>query len=115
MERTTDQLEAHRGVINQVFALERKARRMEGGESLLRHVRRIREHYAELGLRYEDLTGEPFDETRTDCEAHIASASDENLVITEVLKPLIRVRSGPMTRLVQRAIVVVESQSELAQ
>lgn len=115
MYLTGQQLEGHLFILNQLFEMEKKAQRLRDADALQRHVQRIKDKYAEMGLVYDDPTGEYFDETRTDCEAHIAGESTEDLVITDVIKPIIRFRSGPITRLAQRAVVVVESKKSNTQ
>ena len=53
-----------------------------------------------------------YNETRTDLEASIAGNSAENLIVTEVIKPIIRLRtSSGTTTIVRKGIVVVESRS----
>ena len=112
---TGQHLADHLFILNQLFEMEQKTARLDDGGLLARNVQRIKDKYADMGLVYENPVGEPFDETRTDCEAHIAGTSTENLVIKEVIKPIIRFRSGPITRLAQRAVVVVESEPQTTQ
>ncbi len=64
-----------------------------------------------IGLSYHNPIGEKYSDTRTDLEASIAGSSSENLVITEVIKPIIRYRQGSMTMIARKGIVVVESKS----
>jgi hypothetical protein len=94
-------------LFNQIFELERKALRFPDGDILLRQVRRMKELFEEdFCLTYEDPTGQPFSETRTDVEARLAGDSAENLVIVETLKPIIRFSHGLTSSIVQRGIVV---------
>lgn len=98
-------------LLNQVFELERKAVRMADSEHVLRSVRRMKELFEEdFQLTYEDPTGQPFSETRTDVEARLAGDSAENLVIIETLKPIIRLSHGPTSSIVQKGIVVAGTQ-----
>lgn len=98
-------------LLNQVFELERKAVRMADSENVLRSVRRMKELFEEdFQLTYEDPTGQPFSETRTDVEARLAGDSAENLVIIETLKPIIRLSHGPTSSIVQKGIVVAGTQ-----
>jgi hypothetical protein len=57
--------------------------------------------------------GQAFKETRTDLEATIAGTGTENLVVVEVIKPIIRatLKGGEAgsSKIVQRGIVIVES------
>lgn len=100
-------------LLNQIFELERKATRLADGENVLRQVRRMKELFEEdFHLTYEDPTGQPFNETRTDVEARLAGDSAENLVIVETLKPVIRFSHGPTSSIVQKGIVVAGTRTE---
>lgn len=100
-------------LLNQIFDLERKAARLADGENVLRQVRRMKELFEEdFQLTYEDPTGQPYNETRTDVEARLAGDSAENLVIVETLKPVIRFSHGPTTSIVQKGIVVAGARPE---
>lgn len=99
-------------LLNQIFELERKAVQLSDGENVLRQVRRMKELYEEdFHLSYEDPTGQPFSETRTDVEARVAGDSAENLIIVETLKPVIRYSHGPTSSIVQKGIVVAASRN----
>jgi len=98
-------------ILNDLFLLEKKITKTAPGEGLVRYVSRIKEHFALLGFIIDDPLGEPFSETRTDCEATIAGESTENLIIEEVLKPIVRRRDQDSTFLLQRAVVIVRSES----
>ncbi|MEI7776301.1 MAG: hypothetical protein WCK17_16175, partial [Verrucomicrobiota bacterium] len=83
-------------LLNQIFDLERRVDCLADGENVLRQVRRMKELFEEdFHLTYEDPTGQPFNETRTDVEAHLAGDSAEDLVIVETLKPVIRFSQRP--------------------
>lgn len=99
--------------LNQVFEVEKKLSRIDQPNSIDRNVRKMREAFedgllGEYGLVYQNPMGEPYNETRTDCEASIAGDSLEGLVITEVIKPVIYLKHRGHTQLVQKAVVVVE-------
>ena len=96
-------------IANQLFDLEKKVQRIAEKRSLERNVRRIREALSEMGLEMHDPTGEPYQETRTDCEASIAGTETEHLFITETLKPIIRWKEQGFGQIVQRAVVIVSS------
>ena len=78
-----------------------------------RHIDNIRDAFGDLGLACEDPMGQRFNETRTDLDATISGASADNLVVVEVIKPIIRAivtdGSGNFTRIVQKGIVVVQA------
>jgi hypothetical protein len=111
-------------VLNQVFEIEKKSRKLVEENSINRNVRKLRAQFEkgfplslpegamEVGLTYHDPTGEPYDETRTDCEASIAGESAENLRIVETIKPIIRLQQGGLNLIVQRAVVVVQSEPQ---
>ena len=81
--------------------------------SIGRNVSRIKEIFEHLepdgGLLFHNPIGESYNETRTDIDASIAGDSAENLIITEVIKPIIRYRKGGISMIARKGIVVVES------
>ena len=98
-------------IINQVFEIERKVNKLQENNSIQRNIDKLKEIYEhEIGFIYENPLKQKYDETRTDCEASIAGEGTENLVIVEVIKPIIRVKKNNLTQIVQRAVVVVKSQ-----
>jgi hypothetical protein len=104
-------------LLNQVFEIEKKLERIEESNSISRNVNKLKELFeTELypqsgGFTYYNPIGEEYSETRTDCDASIAGESTENLVIIEVIKPIIRLKQGGFNQIVQKAVVVVQSQN----
>jgi len=98
-------------VINQVFDLERKIVAKEEFTPLQRNINRMKETFAEMGLAWASPLGEPYNDTRTDCEASIAGESSENLYISEVLKPIVWVKDGGLNYIIQKAVVIAESKN----
>jgi hypothetical protein len=112
-------------IINQVFEIEKKVASLPAGTtSIQRNVNRLKtllEHevpsssqYGQptsAGFTYHNPLGEKYDETRTDCEAAgIAGSSAEDLIITEVIKPIIWYSAtGQPKIIVQKAVVVAEA------
>jgi len=108
-------------MINQIFELEKKASALTESNSLQRNINRLKELFENdlgggynnnneaIGFIYHNPIGEPYNETRTDCDASIAGTRTDNLVITEVIKPIIRCKKGGVNVLVQKAVVVAES------
>jgi hypothetical protein len=92
----------HLRIINQVFDIERKSAQ---NAAILRHIERIRSTFEEMGYQIYNPSGEPYNETRTDCEASIAGSKVDNLVVAEVIKPIVR-RQGVI---IQKGVVIVES------
>lgn len=97
-------------ILNQVFEIEQKVDKLKETNSIQRNISRLKDKFEEMRLVYHNPLGERFNETRTDCEASISGNSTENLVIKEVIKPIIRLKDGKVTTIVQKAVVVVESQ-----
>ena len=64
-----------------------------------------RSTFEEMGYQIHNPSGEPYNETRTDCEASIAGSKVDNLVVAEVIKPIVR-RQGVI---IQKGVVIVES------
>ena len=104
--------------LNQLYEMEQKLKKTGDPANLQRNVSKMRDAFEEFGLAYEDPMGQPFKETRTDLEATISGTGTENLVVVEVIKPIIRavLREGAgecsKMKIVQKAIVVVESRKE---
>lgn len=107
-------------ILNQLYELEQKLKRHDDPANLGRNIGKMKDAFAEEGLPdandmrvrlvYEDPMGQRFKETRTDLEASIAGTGTEDLVVVEVIKPIIRVlASGGGSRIVQKGVVVVES------
>lgn len=94
-------------IINQVFEIERKLA-ANSTSGIQRNIERIKAELGDIGYEYHNPLHEGWDETRTDCEANIAGAVRRKMVITEVIKPIVRYREEGGKKLVQKAIVVVE-------
>jgi hypothetical protein len=106
--------------VNQVFEIEKKARAIKEQTTIQRNINKLNSILAEglflqsnLGLSYHNPIGEPYKETRTDCEATLSGVSSENLVIIEVIKPIIYVtitsNQTSAKVIVQPAIVIAQS------
>lgn len=105
-------------LINNIFEIERKAAVLSESSSIMRNVNKIKEILEHDllstggetgGLVYHNPLDEDYNETRTDCEASIAGTSTENLKITEVIKPIVRLKRGGISLIVQKGIVIAES------
>lgn len=102
-------------ILNQLFEIEKKAKKLQEPNSIQRNIDKLKEHFEKniyddgAGLIYYNPLGEPYNITRTDCDASIAGTSTENLIITEVIKPIIRIKKNNKTSIVQRAVVIVET------
>jgi hypothetical protein len=94
-------------IINQVFEMEKKLN-ANGSPFLQRNLDRIKAELSEMGYDYHNPVHEKWDETRTDCEASVAGALKNKMVITEVIKPVVHQKEGSGKKIIQKAIVVVE-------
>lgn len=98
-------------LLNNLYEVERKLAIHGDPGNASRNVEKMKDTLAEQGLFYEDPKGEPFKETRTDIEATITGSGTENLVIVEVIKPIIRGGEAAFSRVVQKGIVLVQSRN----
>lgn len=114
----TDQLQFFLDLANQLFALEQKANQLPAAHSLQRNFDRLQLMLSErldvfmdtnTGLEVHNPIGEAYNETRTDCSASIAGEATENLIVVEVIKPIIRLRQAQISRIVQQGVVIVKS------
>ena len=96
-------------ILNNLYDIQRKASKDSDPHNILRNVEKITESLIEQQIYFEDPLGQPFSETRTDLEATIAGSNLENLIVVEVIKPIIRVGNSQISTVVQKGIVVVES------
>ncbi|MBK8613089.1 MAG: hypothetical protein IPN85_06280 [Flavobacteriales bacterium] len=100
-------------ILDQVFEIEKKLASIEQTNSIARNINRLKELMAgindDAGLSYEIPLGETFNETRNDVEASISGDSAEDLVITEVIKPIIRYRKGGIALIARKGVVIVQS------
>ena len=89
-------------IIDQIFDIERKVEMINEPNSIQRNINRLKESFGniftrsnefDIGYIYENPLGESYDATRINVEANITGESTENLVITEVIKPIIRYKN----------------------
>lgn len=97
--------------LNHLYEIERKLALHGDPGGATRNVQRIKEAFSDEGIFFEDPMGQPFSETRSDLEASIAGSSSDNLVVSEVIKPIIRYGKPSYSRVIQKGIVVVKSSS----
>ena len=95
--------------LNNIYEIEKKLALHGDAGNATRNVDKIKGTFAEMGVFYEDPMGQEFKETRTDLDATISGSDTENLVVVEVIKPIIRAGEAAFSKVVQKGIVVVES------
>jgi hypothetical protein len=101
--------------LNHLYEIERKLTLHGDTAYISRNVERLKETFSGEGIFYENPLGQAFSETRADLDASISGEGTENLVVTEVIKPIIRYGTTEFSRVVQKGIVVVKSKEEGAQ
>jgi hypothetical protein len=114
------ELRPYLDLLNQVFEIDKKASALTESNSIARNIRNMRGWFERdivgpggqpvYSLTFHNPMGESYNETRADCDASIAGSGTEQLVITEVMKPIVwlSIGGGPKY-IVQQAVVVVES------
>lgn len=95
--------------LNNLYEVERKLVLHGDAGNAARNVDKMKHALAEAGFFYEDPLGQEFKETRTDLDATISGGCTENLIVVEVIKPIIRMGETAFSKVVQKGIVVVES------
>ena len=98
--------------MNNLFEAEKKLRLHGDPGNVMRNVNKMNDFFKESGLAYEDPSGQSFKETRTDLEATISGTGTDNLVVVEVIKPIIRGDVGGFQRIIQKGIVVVQAATD---
>jgi len=108
-------------LLDQMFEIERKLEVIKEPSSIERNISKIKDIFANIYATPSDpncrlfyripIIGDDYNETKTDLEASIAGESTENLVITEVIKPIIRWGKEGSSIVVRKGVVVVESKS----
>jgi hypothetical protein len=98
-------------VLNNLCDIDRKLLIHGDPGNVRRNVERIRETIEEVKVFYEDPMGQSFSETRTDLEATITGEGSDNLKVVQVIKPIIRVGNRDVSRVLQKGIVIVQSET----
>jgi len=116
-------------VLNQLYEVEQKLRKGDDPAGISRNLAKMKDALAEEGfpivdagggqipitLTYEDPMGQSYNDTRTDLEATISGVGTENLVVVEVIKPIIRSTwkdgADVTSKIVQQGIVIVKASS----
>ena len=106
-------------LINQIYNIEKKLSKTEDSKNISRNIEKMKDALSsnidpiepDIGIIYEDPDGQIFDETRTDLECHIEGNDTENLVVIDVIKPIIRVvnKNNNTSNVVQKGTVIVKS------
>jgi len=105
-------------LLDQLFEIERKLENIQESNSISRNTNKMKDTFenifsnateSNVGLTFHNPIDEPYNVTRLDVEASISGESTNNLIIKEVIKPIIRYKIGGSTFIARKGIVVVES------
>jgi len=99
-------------LINNVFEIQKKIETTDDALNIGRNLVKISEALEEQGLTYENPIGQEFNQTRTDLEATISGEGTENLIVVDVLKPIIRMGNSNNSVVIQKGIVIVQTFKE---
>lgn len=95
-------------LINQLVEIQQKLIQDNVYERYERNVNRINSILEEEGFLYKYPLGESYTDSRTDCQANIVGKEDKNMVITQVIKPIVYKKETNGIVLVQKGIVIIE-------
>jgi hypothetical protein len=104
-------------VLNQVFEIERRLSKVDEPARFTRPLVKLKEAFDsdEAQFVIENPISQKYDITRTDVEATITGTEHEGLVITEVLKPIIKLTSKGISRIIQKGVVIASTSETAAQ
>lgn len=105
-------------ILNQIFEIENKLSKLDISHTINRNIDKLKSFYedsfdANISFIIENPKSEYYNETRTDVEANIVGDSVENLIIVDVIKPIIRVKQGNTNQIVQQGIVIVQDKNTI--
>lgn len=95
-------------IINQLVEIQQKIKQENLEEKFERNFNRIFSTIEDEGFLFRYPLGEKYSETRTDCEATIIGKEGNNMIVTQVIKPIIYKQTPEGITLVQKGIVMVE-------
>lgn len=100
-------MESYIAIVNQLLEIEQKLIQENLIDKFDRNLRRLKNTFEGLGLNIINPMGEKYSESRTDYEASIVGNVNSNMIITQVIKPIIyQTKDGERT-LLQKGIVIV--------
>jgi len=99
-------------LINQVFELNQKLEQERIAHKFERNFNRFYHIFEEEGYLCQNPTGERYTDARTDCTANIAGAEGKDMIIAQVIKPIVYRKQDGNPSLVQKGIVIVEQKKK---
>jgi hypothetical protein len=105
-------------ILNQIFEIENKLSKLEVSHSINRNIDKLKSFYEDnfddnTSFIIENPKGENYNETRTDVEANIVGNSTDNLIIIDVIKPIIRIKQDGVNQIIQKGIVIVQDKNTI--
>jgi hypothetical protein len=95
-------------LINQFTEIRQKVAQEKLEKKFERNFNRVFSIFEEDGFICQYPLGEKYNETRTDCEASIVGKEAKNMIVTQVIKPVVYKKSPEVLTLLQKGIVMVE-------
>ena len=96
-------------LINQITEVENKITQDNLMHRFERNFNRIHALLEEEGFIYKYHVGEKYRASSADCEANIVGNESADMIITQVIKPIIYKKETGKVSLVQKGIVIVEA------
>lgn len=107
-------------ILNQIFEIENKLSKLDISHTINRNIDKLKSFYEDslddnTSFIIENPKGQDYNETRTDVQVNIVGDSVENLIIVDVIKPIIRVKQGHANQIIQQGIVIVQDKSTISE
>ncbi len=99
-------MKQHLDILNQLFLMEQKLTKENKQESYARFLSRIHQAFSDMDYTIQNPLHEKYTDTRTDLEANIVGEATQQLVVTQVIKPIVFHHN----QLLQKGVVIVENQ-----
>ena len=105
-------------ILNQIFEIEKKTLKLNEKNSITRNINKLKDIFENdleknLSFIIENPINQEYKETRTDVEANISGESTENLIIVDVIKPIIRLKQDTNNQIIQKGIVIVQDEETI--
>jgi len=110
-------------ILNQLYDMESKINSSKDCKTTVNHIKRNIERMNNIFLDLPDMNGcsinieylnpmnQKYDDTRNDLDANIIGEITENLVVVDVIKPIIKMvnQSSGISQVIQKGMVSVKS------
>lgn len=105
-------------ILNQIFEIEKKTLKLNEKNSINRNINKLKDIFEndldeKISFIIENPINQNYKETRTDVEANISGDSTENLIIVDVIKPIIRLKQDENSQIIQKGIVIVQDEKTI--